>query len=163
MSADARHPEPSAAPPPAPGAPGWGLAGRYAPLLGRILLAHIFLVSGAAKVFDWSGTEAQMAAKGIPLVPLLHVGALLCELGGGLALLAGYRARWAALALFLFLIPTTVLFHNFWAATPAEQIHQLDNFMKNLAIMGGLALVMAFGPGPISVDRGGPWATAGGR
>jgi putative oxidoreductase len=156
MSADSQHPVPSPEMPPEPSRRGWGLAERYGPLLGRILLAHIFLVSGAAKILDWSGTEAQMDRKGMPLVPVLHVGALLCELGGGLALLVGYRARLAALALFLFLIPTTVIFHNFWAAAPAEQIHQLDNFMKNLAIMGGLAFVMSFGPGPVSIDRGRP-------
>src|SRR4051795_10766399 len=116
MSTDPRPPASSALKPSEPGRAGWGLAERYGPLLGRILLAHIFLVSGAAKILDWSGTEAQMAGKGMPLVPALHIGALLCELGGGLALLVGYRARLAALALFLFLIPTTVIFHNFWAA-----------------------------------------------
>jgi len=156
MSADLRHSVLSPAPPQTPSASAWGAAERYAPLLGRILLAHIFLVSGAAKILDWSGTEAQMAGKGMPLVPVLHVGALLCELAGGLSVLTGYRARWGALALFLFLIPTTLVFHNFWAARPAEQLQQFDNFMKNLAIMGGLALVAAFGPGPVSVDRGRP-------
>src|SRR5262245_31916006 len=111
MSAYPQRAVPSPMKPPGPGGAGWGLAERYGPLLGRILLAHIFLVSGAAKVLDWEGTEAQMAQKHMPLVPLLHVGALLCELGGGLALLVGYKARLAALALFLFLIPTTVIFH----------------------------------------------------
>src|SRR5947208_15392511 len=109
MSVDVRHPVFSPALPQAPGAPAWGGAARYAPLLGRILLAQIFLVSGAAKILDWPGTEAQMAGKGMPLVPLLHVGALLCELAGGLSVLTGYKARWGALALCLFLIPTTLI------------------------------------------------------
>lgn len=140
---------------PVAGAAGWSIAEGLGALLGRMLLAQIFLISGVGKILDWSGTEATMASKGMPLVPLFHIGALMCELGGGLALLVGFRARLAALVLFLFLIPTTLVFHNFWAVPPAEQMQQTINFMKNLAIMGGLAFAMSFGPGPISIDRGG--------
>jgi len=95
-----------------------------------------------------------MADKGMPAVPVFLVGAILCEIGGGLSLLLGCKARLGALLLFLFLIPTTLVFHNFWDYQGAEQKMQMINFMKNLAIMGGLALVVGFGPGPISVDRG---------
>ncbi len=130
---------------------------RLAPLLGRVLISQIFIVSGLSKLSNWSGTAGMMEAKGMPLVPLLLAGAIVVELGGGLALLVGLWGRSAALVLFLFLIPTTIVFHNFWAYADArERMPQLINFQKNLAIMGGLLFVATFGPGAVSVDaRGG--------
>jgi putative oxidoreductase len=99
-----------------------------------------------------------MATKGMPLIPLFLVGAIVCELVGGLSLLLGYRARLGALLLFLYLIPTTLVFHAFWQYEGMQHKMQLINFMKNLAIMGGLAVVMGFGSGLVSIDRrrGGP-------
>lgn len=126
---------------------------RYASLLGRILLSAIFIIAGLMKIFGWSGTAAYMASKGMPLIPLFLALTILVETGGGLALLVGFRARLAALALFLFLIPTTLIFHNFWALEGAARGAQQTNFLKNLAIMGGLLMVAAFGPGPLSLDR----------
>ena len=69
------------------------------------------------------------------------------ELGGGLLLLVGWKARWAALLIFLWLIPTTLLFHNFWAVPPEQYMNQQNHFLKNVAIMGGMLMVWAFGPG----------------
>jgi putative oxidoreductase len=125
----------------------------YAVLLGRLLLCHIFLLSGFSKIMDWSGTAQQMAGKGMPMVPLFLAGAILCEILGGLSLLVGFRARLGALLLFLYLIPVTLVFHNFWAYDGVEHKMQMINFMKNLAIMGGMALVIGFGAGSISIDR----------
>ena len=69
----------------------------------------------------------------------------------GLLLLVGYRARWAALAIFLFLIPTTLIFHGFWSA-PVEQMgNERNAFLKNAAIMGGMLMVWAFGPGRFAI------------
>jgi putative oxidoreductase len=127
---------------------------RYGALIGRLLICHIFLLSGITKVVNWSGTEEAMARHGMFAVPLFLVGAIAFELGGGLSLLLGYRARLGALALLLFLIPTTLVFHNFWAAVdPKEHQEQLINFMKNVALMGGLAMVISFGPGLLSLDH----------
>ncbi len=123
------------------------------PLVGRGLLSLIFLLSGFGKIADWSGTAAYMASKHMPAVPFFLLGAILLEVGGGLALLAGFKARWAALALIFFLIPATLIFHNFWAYEGMEQKMQMINFLKNLAIMGGLLTVAAHGAGPISVDE----------
>jgi putative oxidoreductase len=122
-------------------------------LIGRILLSLIFLISAAGKLFNFNGTAGMMSAKGFPVASLFLVGALAFELLGGLSVLTGYRARLGAAALIIFLIPTTLIFHNFWAYQGMEQQMQAAMFLKNLAIAGGLALVIAFGPGPLSVDK----------
>lgn len=138
------------------GAPGHlGPLERYATVLGRLLISQIFLASGVQKIMDWSGTEKLMADHGMPLVPLLLVGAILTELGGGMSLLLGCKARLGALWLFLFLIPTTLVFHAFWTSPPEKLQIQSIMFMKNLAIMGGLLFIASFGPGPLSVDERG--------
>jgi putative oxidoreductase len=126
---------------------------RYGSLLGRILLSSIFLMSGFGKVMDWSGTQAEMTDHGMVLVPLFLFGAIAFELGGGLSILLGLFARWGALVLFLYLIPTTLVFHDFWNYEGPAQKMQMINFMKNLAIMGGLWMVIGLGPCPISLDR----------
>lgn len=125
---------------------------RYAPLAGRILLSLIFLLSGIGKIGNFAGTAGYMAAKGMPLVPLLLLGAIAFEIGGGLSLLVGYKARLGALLLIVFLVPTTVIFHNFLAAQGPEREMQMVNFLKNLGILGGLSLVLAYGSGPLSID-----------
>ncbi len=125
---------------------------RSAHLAGRILLSLIFIVSGFAKVAHWSGTAAMMASKGIPLVSASLLLTILVELGGGLALLIGYRTRLVALALALYLVPVTLLFHNFWAYQGMDQQMQMINFLKNLAILGGLLGLASEGAGAISLD-----------
>jgi putative oxidoreductase len=94
-----------------------------------------------------------MASKGMPFSEVLLVGTIIVELGGGLMLLAGWQARIAALAIFLFIIPATLIFHNFWAVDPAQAQGQMIHFMKNVTIMGGMLYVMAFGAGPLSLDN----------
>jgi putative oxidoreductase len=132
--------------------PGQGLE-RYGALAARILLSQIFLMAGAGKLMDWSGTEAHMADMGMFWIPVFLVGAIVIEIGGGLSLLLGYKARLGALILFLFLIPTTLVFHSFWTFPEEQQQTQIVNFMKNLAIMGGLLLVVTYGAGFCSVDK----------
>lgn len=131
----------------------WEAVGQFGPLVGRILLALLFIVSGWGKVVGFAGTTAFMASKGMPLVELLAVGAILIELGGGIALILGWQARWAALAILVFMIPATLIFHNFWAVDAAQVQGQMIHFMKNLCIMGATLYVMAFGAGPLSVDN----------
>ena len=121
-------------------------------LCARILLSLIFLLSGFGKIGDWSGTASYMAAKGMVAVPFFLIMAILFELGGGLSVLLGFKARWGAVALIVFLIPATLIFHNFWAFTGAEQRMQMINFLKNLAIMGGLLLVALRGAGRPGMD-----------
>lgn len=125
---------------------------RYLPVPGRFLLALIFVFSGWGKIAGFAGAASYMAAKGMPWPQVLLPGAILIELGGGLALMLGWKARWAALAIFLFCIPTSLIFHDFWALPPEQAQTQMINFLKNLALMGGLLYVVAFGPGALSVD-----------
>ena len=125
----------------------------YGPLIGRILIALIFVISGYGKIVTFDGTVAQIAGKGMPLPELAAAGAIAVELIGGTLLVLGWQARWAAAALFLFMIPTTLLFHNFWAFDAAQQVAQRIHFMKNLTIMGGILYIMAFGAGAVSIDH----------
>ncbi|MBL9018762.1 MAG: DoxX family protein [Myxococcales bacterium] len=125
---------------------------KTAALIGRIFLAGIFVVSGIAKLTDTAGTAGYMTAQGIPYAHALAIFAGLCEIAGGLAIAFGFLSRLAAIGLFLFLIPTTLVFHNFWALDGAEAQLQMVSFLKNLAIMGGLLLLWAQGPNRLSVD-----------
>jgi len=129
----------------------YNAAQNYLALAGRILLAAIFIIGGYNKIGGWEATAGYMASKGLPM--LLLVPTILIELGGGLMLIVGYRARLAAAAIFLFLIPVTLVFHNFWAASPVEMQMQSINFMKNLGIMGGMLFIVAYGPGRYSLDK----------
>lgn len=126
---------------------------KYSPLIGRIFLSTIFIMSGVGKIFDWSGTAGYMAAYGMPAIPLFLVAAIIFEIGGGLSVLLGFKAKLGALALLVFIIPVTLIFHNFLPiADPMAQKLQMIMFLKNLAIMGGLFLVYSFGSGPLSLD-----------
>jgi putative oxidoreductase len=124
-----------------------------AALAGRTLLALIFIVSGFGKITGFSATAALMASKGLPFAEVLLVGTIAIEFLGGILLVAGFKARWAAAAIFLFIIPTTVVFHNPTGLSGAEAQAQMINLMKNVAIMGGMLMVMAFGPGAWSIER----------
>jgi putative oxidoreductase len=128
---------------------------RYGTLVGRILLAAIFLMSGFDKFAQHAGTVAYAQAAGLPLADVAIYLAGAVELLGALSLILGFRARWGALALVLFLVPATLLFHNFWAFSGMDQQLQLGNFMKNLALIGGLLTVFVYGAGPLSLDARG--------
>jgi len=119
-----------------------------AALVGRILIAVLFIPAGWNKISGFAGTAGYIASKGLPLPEVGAAIAIAVELVGGLMLLVGFKTRWAALALFVFLIPTTVFFHPFWA-DPS----QATSFWKNVAIMGGVLYVWAFGAGRLSLDR----------
>ncbi|HTT07245.1 MAG TPA: DoxX family protein [Gammaproteobacteria bacterium] len=109
--------------------------------VGRLLLAAIFIIAGYGKLTHFSATAEMMVGKGLPMANVLLVLTIIIELGGGLLLATGWYARQAALAIFLFIIPVTYVFHPFWS-DPGQQIM----FLKNLAIMGGMAQVVAYGP-----------------
>lgn len=117
-------------------------------LIGRILLGLIFVLSGMLKLLHLSGTAAMIGETGFPLSFPSAVIAGIIEFGGGILLMIGFEARMVAFILFLYLIPVTLLFH----VIPGGQVNQV-NTMKNLAIMGGLLIVAAMGPGGLSVDN----------
>src|ERR1700759_3676603 len=128
------------------------LAQRVTPLAGRALLSAIFLLSAVGKATQWDGTAGYMAAKGMPLVPFFLARALAFELLGGLSVLLGYKAHYGALALAFYLIPVTLIFHNFWAFDGMQRQMEMINFLKNVSIFGGLLAVAAHGAGPLSID-----------
>jgi putative oxidoreductase len=121
--------------------------------IGRVLLALIFVISGIFKLTAWGQTAGYMASKGLPLVPVLLVLTIAIEIIGGILVMVGYQTSWSALLIFLYMVPVTLVFHNFWAFQGMEAQMQLVNFLKNLSIMGGLLTVAAASPSPISVDE----------
>ena len=132
-------------------------AKQYGPLLGRLLLSNLFLVSGFKKLTGFAGTAGYMAAK-MPsldpiLIKLMLVLTIAVELGGGLMMLLGWQARWGATAILIWLIPVTFLFHAYWGLPPDQMQMQFIQFHKNMAIMGGLLFIIAMGPGPYSLGR----------
>ena len=121
-------------------------------LLGRILLALLFIPAGFGKIAGFAGTTAYIASKGVPLPELATAIAIGVELGLGLLLLIGLQTRWAALGIALFTLVITFIFHNYWGV-PAEQVMmQKMQFFKNLAIVGGLYAIVASGAGAWSLD-----------
>ncbi|MGK5595231.1 MAG: DoxX family protein [Parachlamydiaceae bacterium] len=126
---------------------------HFGQFVARVLLSLIFIVAGIGKVVNFSETQQYMLSAGITqFTSALLVVALLVELLGGVFLIMGYRTRAVALVLFLFLIPTTFIFHHFWAMPEPEKIVQSTMFFKNLAIMGGLLSLASSGPGKLAVD-----------
>jgi putative oxidoreductase len=122
-------------------------------LVARILLAAIFIISGFLKIGGFAGTAGYMASKGLPMPQVLLVLTIALELGGGILIAIGFKARWVALLFFLWLIPTTLIFHPFWGIDAAQVQNQMNNFLKNVSIMGGMLLLFAYGPGAYSLDK----------
>lgn len=125
---------------------------RTLALVGRILLALMFVLSGLSKIAGFEGTVGAMQSQGMPAAPALAVLTIVLEVGGGLALMVGLYTRWVALAIAAFTLAATLLFHNFWAASDAQRMVQSLLFMKNISVIGGMLVLAAFGPGAWSVD-----------
>jgi putative oxidoreductase len=135
--------------------------------LGRILVPIIFIVSGWGKLLDIKGVVAQLQSKNFPIppefdttpylsMPTLEALAYLVavvELFGGVMILVGWKARWAALALLVFSALTTYYFHNFWVMEGADRAMNQIEALKNLSIMGALLMIAAVGSGAVALDR----------
>jgi putative oxidoreductase len=117
------------------------------PLVGRILLAPLFLLSGISKLAAPAATVAMIASSGLPFATFGFALAVLIEVGGSIALMAGYRTRLIAAVMALFTIATALAFHS----NLADQ-NQFIHFFKNLSIAGGLLQLVAFGGGRLSLD-----------
>ncbi len=126
---------------------------NVAALAGRILIAVIFLVSGFGKIGGFEGVAGYIGAKGLPMPEVLAALTIVLELGGGILLVLGYKVRWVSIVFFLWLIPTTFIFHRFWGIDAAQVQAQQINFLKNVSIMGAFLMLFAFGPGAYSLDR----------
>ena len=117
------------------------------PLVGRVLLAAIFLLSGVGKIFAPEATVGYIASAGVPFPQLAFLGAVLVEVVGGLLLVVGYKTRIAAIVLAVFSVVAGLIFH----AVAGDQ-NQFIHLLKNFAIAGGLLQVVAFGAGALSLD-----------
>ena len=121
-------------------------------LLGRILLAFLFVPAGFSKIAGFSGSVGYATAMGLPLPTVGVAAALVIELVGGLMLLVGFGTRVAALALALFTVVAAIFFHAYWALPADQGMMQQIMFNKNIAITGGLLAFVAFGAGSLSLD-----------
>ena len=120
---------------------------RFLPLLGRVLIGLPFLMSGLGKVATYGATTAYIGSVGLPLAPLGWAIAVAFEVGGGLLLVLGFRARGVATGLAVFTLATAIFFHNNFA----DQ-NQMIHFLKNIMIIGGLLQIAHFGAGRYSLD-----------
>jgi putative oxidoreductase len=125
------------------------------PLISRLLISAIFVQGAFGKIMGWSGQASYMQSHQLPaqLIPAMLGMALLIEAGGVLCLLVGWKARVAAFVMFLYLGIVSVLLHNFWALHGASAGGMQTQFLKNVAIMGGLLMINANGPGKWSLDH----------
>lgn len=112
-------------------------------LLGRILIAALFIYSGIDKAMAFQNLAATLAGKGLPYPDVVAVLTIAVEIGGGLLLLPRFTARYGAIILAAFSLAAAILFHDFWARPPAEYTGQLTHFLKNIAIIGGLLHIVA--------------------
>lgn len=122
-------------------------------LAGRILIGAIFLNAGIRKLLGFAGTVGYFTKLGFPAPEAFAVLAIIIEVGGSILLIVGWKTRWVAWLLSLFVLIAAFAAHRFWQFDAAQYANQMNHFMKNLAIIGGLLFVASFGPGSASVDK----------
>jgi len=124
---------------------------RYSVLAGRILFSLLFIMAGLG---HFSSQEiAFAAAQGVPLASVVVPLSGILAIVGGLSIALGYKAKWGAALIVLFLIPVTLMMHNFWAAKdPLVAQDQMAHFMKNVSLLGSALFIFYFGSGPLSLD-----------
>ncbi len=121
-------------------------------LAGRLALAALFLPAGLGKIAGFEGTVGYISSVGLPLASLAAVLAIVVEVAGGLALIAGYRVRIAALALAVFTLVASVFFHAYWSAPADQAFVQQLMFFKNIAVVGGLLVLASQAPAGWTLD-----------
>jgi putative oxidoreductase len=122
-------------------------------LIGRILVAYLFIPAGIGKLMGFGGTVGYISSVGLPLPQVGAAIAIVVEIGFGIALLLGYKTRWTAFVMALFTLATALFFHNFWAMPEAKYAMMKLNFDKNMAIAGGLFALSALGAGRFGIDK----------
>lgn len=120
---------------------------KFIPLLGRILIGAPFVMSGLSKLGSYAATLAFIEAFGLPAPQLAYIVAVVIEVGFGLALLLGYRARFVSLVLAIYCLVTAAFFHHNFA----DQ-NQMIHFLKNVMMAGGILQIAYFGAGIFSLD-----------
>lgn len=119
---------------------------KYFPLMGRTFIGLSFLYPGLNNLINFGEAQERLTGQ-LPFPTLALAGNILCCLVGAISLILGYKVRWGTVILILFLIPTTLVFHQFWA-DPSET----SAFLKNLALIGSLLYVYYAGAGAVSLD-----------
>ncbi|MGV2829725.1 DoxX family protein [Myxosarcina sp. GI1(2024)] len=120
---------------------------KYVALAARICLCLIFLKAGISHLLNFNGTVEMMAGNGLPVPNILLAFTVIFQILGGLSLLLGFKVRLGSILLIIFLIPATLVFHN-----PIADPTQLNDFLKNIGLIGGLLMVIAAGAGALSID-----------
>ncbi|WP_371260801.1 DoxX family protein [Myxosarcina sp. GI1] len=120
---------------------------KYVALAARVCLCLIFLKAGISHLLGFGQTVAMMAGNGLPIPNVLLAFTVIFQILGGLSLLLGYQVRIGSILLIIFLIPATLVFHN-----PIADPSQLNDFLKNIGLIGGLLMVIAVGAGALSID-----------
>jgi putative oxidoreductase len=125
-----------------------------APVIGRCMLAALFVLAGVGKLQHWDETAKSMAEHGVSAVGPLLALSIVIEIGAGLALVAGFRTRLMALVLFLFTLAVSFVMHDFWTIADNAELArtEMQLFAKNMAIAGGLLLLVGMGAGRLSFD-----------
>jgi putative oxidoreductase len=122
-------------------------------LIGRVLLGVLFLVAGIRKIMLYSGSVAYFTKLGFPAPEVIAVLAILIEVGGGALLILGWQTRRVSWLLVLFVIIATAMAHRFWEFDAPQYANQMNHFLKNAAIVGGLLYVAVLGAGKLSLDE----------
>lgn len=125
---------------------------EFMALVGRALVAHVFIVASVMKLMNFAATAGFMTSLGVPFAPVLLGLSLPIELACGVMIVVGWQARWAALTLAVWLVVVTPIFHAFWGLDPIQTQNQMNHFMKNVSILGALLFIAAMGPGGYSVE-----------
>jgi putative oxidoreductase len=121
-------------------------------LIGRSLIGLLFLVAGVRKIMFFAGSAGYLAKLGFPASEAMTVLAIVIEIGAGIMLIAGWKTKWASWLLLAFVVIATIMAHRFWQFDATQYANQLNHFLKNLAIVGGLLYVITFGAGATSAD-----------
>ena len=140
----------------APTAPVVAVTPNYHPavtLIGRLLMAALFIIFGIRKVLAFGFYAGYFTKLGFPAPEVMVVLAIIVEVGGGALLAVGWKTRWMAWALAVFTVIATFMAHRYWEFDAAQYANQMTHFWKNVTIIGGLMMVACYGPGPISVDK----------
>jgi putative oxidoreductase len=127
-----------------------------APLLGRLVLAWFFMVQAIRYLRDWNDTALLLSMKAVPAPPLVMVLAIIVVVLGSLSLLLGYRTRIGALALFAVTLAAATTLHDYWHVTAAQaRDADFDIFARDVAISGGLLMLIGMGSGRFAMDNKG--------
>ncbi len=120
---------------------------KYLPLAARVCLCLIFLKAGISHILGFNSTVAMMTNKGLPIASILLLFTVIFQLLGGFSLLLGYKVNIGSMLLILFLIPATLVFEN-----PIANPSEINGFLKNIGLIGGLLMVIYTGAGALSID-----------